>query len=75
MITEVDIHLPLRKALREDSRRKAVAQQFGISPKRDLEMRLLKESIDAPRRPICRQLRLLVGITILYRPVRAASLS
>lgn len=62
MITEVDIHLPLRKALREDSRRKAVAQQFGISPKRVLEMRLLKESIDARRRPICKQLRLLVGI-------------
>lgn len=62
MITEVDIHLPLKKALREDARRKAVAQKLEISPYRVLGMRLLKDSIDARRRPICRQLRLLVGV-------------
>ncbi len=62
MITEIDIHLPLRKAAKEQARRKAVAQQLGISPHRVLAMRLLKDSIDARRRPICRQLRLLVGV-------------
>lgn len=62
MITELDIHLPLQKALREDARRKAAAQKLGISPYRICGMRLLKESIDARRRPICKQLRLLVGV-------------
>ena len=62
MITEVDIHLPLRKAMNADARRKAVAQELQLSPKRVLGMRLLKESIDARRRPICKQLRLMVGI-------------
>ena len=62
MITELDIHLPLRKALKEDARRKAVAQELQLSPKRVQGMRLLKESIDARRRPICKQLRLLVAV-------------
>lgn len=62
MITEIDIHLPLRKALKDDARRKAVAQELQISPKRVLGMRLLKESIDARRRPISKQLRLLVAV-------------
>lgn len=62
MITEIDIHLPLRKAMKEQARRKAVAQQLEISPHRVLGMRLLKDSIDARRRPICKQLRLLVGV-------------
>lgn len=62
MITEVDIHIPLRKAMNTDARRKAVAQELQLSPKRVLGMRLLKESIDARRRPICKQLRLMVGI-------------
>lgn len=62
MITELDIRLPLRKSQRDDARRKAVAQQLGISPKRVLGLRLIKESIDARRRPICKLLRLLAGI-------------
>ena len=62
MITEVDIHLPLRKAMKDDARRKAVAQTLQISPKRVLGMRLLKDSIDARRRPIAKQLRLLVAV-------------
>jgi len=62
MITTLDIHLPLRKAQDDAARRKAAAQQLGISPRRVLGMRLLKESIDARRRPICKQLRLLVGV-------------
>ncbi|MBR3945174.1 MAG: FAD-binding protein, partial [Akkermansia sp.] len=62
MITEVDIHLPLKKADAADARRKAVAQALQLSPKRVMGMRLLKESIDARRRPICKQLRLLVGV-------------
>ena len=57
MITEIDIHLPLRKAMKEQARRKAVAQQLEISPHRVLGMRLLKDSIDkqhhagTPRKP------------------------
>ncbi len=70
MITELDIHLPLRKSLREDARRKAAAQKLGISPKRILGMQLLKESIDARRRPICKQLRLLLGVDEELPPVR-----
>ena len=62
MITELDIHLPLARALREDARRKAAAQKLQISPHRITGMRLVKESIDARRRPICKQLRLLVGV-------------
>lgn len=62
MIQELDIHLPLAAALREEARRKAVAQTLQISPRRVLGMRLVKESIDARRRPVCKQLRLLVGI-------------
>ena len=62
MITELDIHLPLARALREDARRKAAAQKLQISPHRIKGMRLVKESIDARRRPICKQLRLLVGV-------------
>ena len=62
MITELDIHLPLARALREDARRKAAAQKLQISPYRITGMRLIKESIDARRRPICKQLRLLVGV-------------
>lgn len=62
MITELDIHLPLRKSLREEGWRKAAAQKLGISLKRIQGMRLLKESIDARRRPICKQLRLLLGV-------------
>ncbi|MBE6436034.1 MAG: FAD-binding protein [Akkermansiaceae bacterium] len=62
MITEVDIHLPLKKADAAEARRKAVAQALQLSPKRVMGMRLLKESIDARRRPICKQLRLLVGV-------------
>ena len=62
MITEVDIHLPLRKSSKDDARRKAVAQELQLSPKRVQGMRLLQESIDARRRPICKQLRLLVGV-------------
>ncbi len=62
MITELDIHLPLRKALKEEARRKAAAQKLGISPYRVQGMRLLKDSIDARRRPISRQLRFLVAV-------------
>lgn len=62
MITELDIHVPLKQAMKEQARRKAVAQKLGISPYRVLGMRLIKESIDARRRPICKQLRLLVGV-------------
>lgn len=70
MITELDIRLPLRRAAKEDNRRKAVAQQLGISPKRVEGMRLLKESIDARRRPICKQLRLLVAVDEGLPPAR-----
>lgn len=62
MMQEVDIHLPLAKALKQEAWRKAVAQQLEISPYRIRGMRLLKESIDARRRPICKQLRLYISV-------------
>lgn len=62
MLTEIDIRLPLKQSLRDDARRKAVAQKLGISPKRVQGLRLVKESIDARRRPICKQLRVLAAI-------------
>ncbi|MBQ9835300.1 MAG: FAD-binding protein [Akkermansia sp.] len=62
MIRELDIHLPLRKAGKTEACRKAAAQKLAISPKRIQGMRLLKESIDARRRPICKQLRYLVAV-------------
>ncbi|MBR5522106.1 MAG: FAD-binding protein, partial [Akkermansia sp.] len=62
MIRELDIHLPLRKAGKEEACRKAAAQKMGISPKRITGMRLLKESIDARRRPISKQLRYMVAV-------------
>ncbi len=62
MLKEIDIHLPLRKSEREAARRKAVAGMLQLSPHRIMGMRLLKESIDARRRPICKQLRLLVAV-------------
>lgn len=62
MITEQDIHLPLPDAADDATRRRTVARQLGISPRRISGLRLLKESIDARRRPICKQLRLLVAV-------------
>lgn len=62
MITEADIHLPLKKAGIAQHLRKAIAQKLGVSPSRIVNYRLLKESIDARRRPICKQLRYLVGV-------------
>ncbi len=62
MITEADIHIPLKKAGIPQQVRKAIAQKLGVSPSRIEDYRLLKESIDARRRPICKQLRYLVGV-------------
>ncbi len=62
MLQEIDIHLPLKKCASDAARRKAVAGFLQISPLRITGMRLLKESIDARRRPICKQLRLLVAV-------------
>ncbi len=62
MITEADIHIPLKKAGVPQHQRKAIAQKLGVSPSRIVNYRLLKESIDARRRPICKQLRYLVAV-------------
>ena len=62
MLHELDIHLPLKKCASEAARLKAVAGFLQISPQRIGGMRLIKESIDARRRPICKQLRLLVAV-------------
>lgn len=61
MISEADIHLPIKKADSPQHQRKAIAQKLGIAPSRITGYRLLKESIDARRRPICKQLRYLVA--------------
>ncbi len=62
MIESIDINLPLDKAHRRDAQIKALADKLEISPRRIQDIRLQKESIDARRRPICKQLRLLVAI-------------
>lgn len=62
MTVLVDIHLPLGEAGNEGARRRAAAEKLGIDPARICGLRLLKESIDARRRPICKQLRLKAGV-------------
>lgn len=57
-----DIHLPLHVAGDEHARRRAAAAILGIELRRIRNTRLVKESIDARRRPVCKQLRLEVGI-------------
>ncbi len=62
MIETVDIHLPLKKADSRGAQIKAIAGKLGLAPRRVQDIRLLKESIDARRRPISKQLRFLVAI-------------
>lgn len=69
MITEVDIHLPLPQAGREEEVRQAVARQLGVAVSRVQGLHLLKESIDARRRPVCKQLRFRVGVDEALPPV------
>ncbi len=62
MTVFVDIHLPLREAGDERARRRAAAEKLGVEPSRIRGLRLVKESIDARRRPVCKQLRFEVGL-------------
>lgn len=62
MTALVDIHLPLGEAGDEGARRRAAAEKLGVEISHIRGLRLLKESIDARRRPICKQLRLEAGV-------------
>lgn len=62
MREQVDIHLPLGEAGDEHARRRTVAARLGIDIRRIGGIRLVKESIDARRHPVCKQLRLEVGV-------------
>lgn len=69
MTVLVDIHLPLGEAGNEGARCRAVADKLGVDPARIRGLRLLKESIDARRRPICKQLRFEAGVDEELPPV------
>lgn len=69
MTALADIHLPLGEAGDEGARRRAAAEKLGVDPSRIRGLRLLKESIDARRRPICKQLRLEAGVDEELPPV------
>ncbi len=58
----VDVLLPLRLAGKERARRKAVAEALSVEPARIVELRLLRESLDARHKPIQFRLRLEVGL-------------
>jgi len=62
MIQEIDIQLPLFQAEQLEACYIEIAQQLNISTRNISGIRLIKESIDARRRPISKNLRFLVGI-------------
>ncbi len=75
MIESITIALELKKAHLEAARIKTAAAQLGISPKRITGTRLLKQSIDARRRPLRLQLRLLIAIDEPLPPAEAITWS
>ena len=58
----VDVILPLAKSEDETAQRKAVARKLKVHPKRILELRLRKHSLDARKPEIKVQLRFEVGL-------------
>ena len=67
----VDVLLPLRLAGKERARRKAVAEALSVEPARIVELRLLRESLDARHKPIQFRLRLEVGLDSPLPPLPA----
>ncbi|MBK1883797.1 FAD-binding protein [Luteolibacter pohnpeiensis] len=68
MTETVDIILPLEESETESARRDAAAKKLGISPKRIVDTKLRKHSIDARQRKIKVQLRLDVAIDQPFEP-------
>ena len=62
MLREIDIRLPLRESGEEVARRREAARLLRVVPRRIGGMRVLKESIDARQRRICKQLHCLVAV-------------
>ncbi len=62
MLRELSIRLPLREADSAEARLRAAAHALHLPPHRLVGLRLLKESIDARRRIIYKQLHCLVAI-------------
>ncbi len=58
----VDITLPLAASEDPEAWRRAAARRLKVPPRRIADMRLVKHSIDARRRPVKVQLRLEVGL-------------
>jgi len=61
-IPVVDIILPLDRGEEDSARRKAVARKLKIHPKRIVDLRLRKQSLDARKRDLKVQLRFEVGV-------------
>lgn len=62
MLREIDIRLPLRESGEEVARRREAARLLRMVPRRICGIRVLKESIDARQRRICKQLHCLVAV-------------
>lgn len=69
MINRVDIRLPLPAADNPAEQRLAVAKELGVPSHRVMGVRLVKESVDARHRPICKQLRLDAAVDEPLPPV------
>lgn len=73
--TEVEIALAIEKVDDREAWKRAVARQLKLPPRRILDLRLLKKSIDARRAPVRFRLRLLVGIDRTLNPLPKPALS
>lgn len=62
MLTEINIRLPWQQADAPEARHREAARKLRVSPRRICGVRLLKESIDARQRIICKQLHCLVAV-------------
>ncbi len=68
MIETVDITLPFDKAQDLEARKRAISKKLRVSPKRILDFRMIKESIDARKSPVKFQLRMEVGLDAALPP-------
>lgn len=62
MLRELHLRLPLPQADSQDARLRAAAHALRLPLRRIRGLRLLKESLDARQRTICKQLRCLVAV-------------
>ena len=71
MLTEINIRLPWQEAEDPRARCRAAARALKLLPRRIRGVRLLKESIDARQRSICKQLHCLVAVDEPLPPEQA----